>query len=430
MFEAPVVNVNMKGMNIDFHHTDSYLVDRNLVQDIENAASGASARLTGIHLNAGSDKGSGVLTFRNNSVVISNGSNTNNIKVYGVDDGSASRRNIYHNTISIQGTNGGAADSYAFSKWYDSDNAAAGNLIKNNVFQSKRTGGTGDYYAIYFDNATDYTIDYNFLETATTNIAYHGGGGDIVDLPAWKTITSQAANSIAGNITLASNGRPTSSSLIGNAGEDLSVTNDLLGFVRDATPWIGAFERDTALAISLIRFIGELNDGQVDLEWLTATEENSDYFEILKSIDGKTYASIGQVDAAGNSIIVQAYSFIDYEVTKGMSYYKFKSIDLDGSFGYSPVVTIVNNDPSASKVGISVYPNPISDDQLNLLIDGCSEAVNLEIIIMNIEGKIVYASNGNVLNGESISLESLSKGMYFLSVTIEGELFNSKIIKE
>ncbi|MCB0514406.1 MAG: hypothetical protein KDC60_08255, partial [Bacteroidetes bacterium] len=124
-------------------------------------------------------------------------------------------------------------------------------------------------------------------------------------------------------------------------------------FVRGNTP-------TTVLPIELLSFTG-YNDGDVNvLNWVTASERNSSKFEIEKSSDASTFEYIGEVPAAGNSIIELGYNFIDPNPQFGDNYYRLKMIDSDGTFKYSEIINIkVREDNMGVQDGIiKIYPNP------------------------------------------------------------------------
>lgn len=112
------------------------------------------------------------------------------------------------------------------------------------------------------------------------------------------------------------------------------------------------------LPVTLVQFKATYNGIAVELSWVTATEQNSDHFEIQRSIDGQQFTTIGIVAAAGNSSSSKDYSFTDGLPYNGNNYYRLKMVDIDNHFEYSVVILVKSND---TKKGITVYPNPVKD---------------------------------------------------------------------
>lgn len=98
--------------------------------------------------------------------------------------------------------------------------------------------------------------------------------------------------------------------------------------------------KDETLPVSWLDFNGLVRNKSIELVWRTAQEINSKYFEVLKSKDGVDFDSIGKVEAAGNSNLVNAYQFLDNSPALGNNYYKLKQVDIDGSFSFSKNIMI------------------------------------------------------------------------------------------
>ena len=115
------------------------------------------------------------------------------------------------------------------------------------------------------------------------------------------------------------------------------------------------------LPVELSAFTATLVDkAAVRLAWAIASEQNSTAFDVERSTDGRTFAAIGTVAAAGSSSSARSYGFEDHQVPKSLSppvplYYRLKQVDADGSFSYSPV-RVVGLKGAAE--GLSLFPNP------------------------------------------------------------------------
>ena len=112
------------------------------------------------------------------------------------------------------------------------------------------------------------------------------------------------------------------------------------------------------LPVELTAFTAEAVNGKVQLRWNTATERNSAKFVVERSAVGEAFSSVREVAAQGNSTAATAYAATDAAPMAGLSYYRLRQVDLDGSVEYSPVVTV---NLKAGYAPISCYPNPATD---------------------------------------------------------------------
>ncbi|HEX2535653.1 MAG TPA: hypothetical protein VHK69_18055, partial [Chitinophagaceae bacterium] len=94
------------------------------------------------------------------------------------------------------------------------------------------------------------------------------------------------------------------------------------------------------LPVTFLRFTGAPAAGGIQLQWATATEEQSDRFEVERSADGRSFTQIGSVQAAGSSNLRNDYAFTDNSPLAGTQHYRLKQVDTDGTFSYSSTVTV------------------------------------------------------------------------------------------
>lgn len=93
-----------------------------------------------------------------------------------------------------------------------------------------------------------------------------------------------------------------------------------------------------ALPIELLYFDGIAYMSFNLLKWSTASEQNSDYFQIEKSLDGENWHVIGKKSAAVNSNIKINYSYLDSFNELTLHYYRLKQFDYDGHYKiYGPI---------------------------------------------------------------------------------------------
>jgi hypothetical protein len=172
------------------------------------------------------------------------------------------------------------------------------------------------------------------------------------------------------------------------------------------------------LPIELTDFSAESKDSHVELNWITASEINNDYFNVERSVDGVNYKSISTVSANGNSTQTLNYSIIDDSPLLGLSYYRLKQTDYDGETSYSDIETVSFN--RTKSLSLKVYPNPASS---HITID--SESAIESIDVFNIYGSLVQTETAS-----TFSVESLASGTYIVNIKTKNEIVRSHFIKE
>lgn len=124
--------------------------------------------------------------------------------------------------------------------------------------------------------------------------------------------------------------------------DDTELRSVLASGVTNFSTWTVSDEA-SPLPVTLTDFTARLEESSVRLRWTTASEINSDYFNIERSTDGQTYQPLGRRPAAGSSQTEQTYQYTDEGVANrlaGTVYYRLHMVDFDGSSEYSPVVAV------------------------------------------------------------------------------------------
>jgi hypothetical protein len=160
------------------------------------------------------------------------------------------------------------------------------------------------------------------------------------------------------------------------------------------------------------------------LSWSTASETNSERFEIERSRDGKQWTRIGEVSAQGESAEQKIYTFSDIEPASGTNLYRLKMIDravdhADGTYAYSQIRHVLFNDFDQA-----IFPNPASD-RISL---SKAAAENVKAVsIIDMSGKSVFESPGVPEKG--ISVKEIATGLYTFRITkMDGSTETQKIL--
>jgi hypothetical protein len=189
-----------------------------------------------------------------------------------------------------------------------------------------------------------------------------------------------------------------------------------------------------SLPIELMSFkVERPSIDQVELYWITATEVNNKGFYIERMLDVEDeFKSIGWVDGHGTTAAVMYYRDTDENSYEGISYYRLKQIDFDGTTTYSEIRAVVGIE--RTPIDVNVYPNP-AQNYLNIRFDNLPE----EVETAKIEIKSI---NGQILSSKVVSLDAyevlqineielLIPSIYLLSIQMDnGELLLYKFIKE
>lgn len=173
-------------------------------------------------------------------------------------------------------------------------------------------------------------------------------------------------------------------------------------------------EQAGGLPIELLAFTAKLQEGVVQLEWLTNLEIQSDHFVIERSVDGITYEVIGEVKAAGYSDSPSNYIHNDIQAAHlGMSvlFYRLRQYDLDGEFSLSPTVQLSLSEAPTSLS--SLFPNPASTEAF--LRYQTEEKASPKCILSTAEGKVIEQKQLESGAGiHTIPVHDLSEGIYFV----------------
>ncbi len=181
--------------------------------------------------------------------------------------------------------------------------------------------------------------------------------------------------------------------------------------------------------VELASFTAKNINGNVVLNWLTASELNNSGFEVQRRSGNENFAAIGFVEGFGTTSQAQSYSFTDREAVSGNYTYRLKQIDFDGTFSYSPEVNVGVNVPAEFNLSQN-YPNPFNPStkiNFNLTVDS-----RVSFKVFDILGQEVYSSlNQNYTAGlHTITFDgsSINSGVYFYRLDaagIDGSEFSS-----
>ncbi|MDO8999379.1 MAG: T9SS type A sorting domain-containing protein [Bacteroidota bacterium] len=346
--------------------------------------------------------------------------------------------NLYHNNLTVIGRD-------------DASGLTQGKSVNTDVDAGSNTGNA----MLIVDNVAAITNDNSFFATGHNGISIPTGA-NFTDVPpgiqsrlqrVWKF--QKTSTGIANSITV----RFDMSGIAPLTGSDLRLLVSNSAVFAGASVIAGAYaapyftaslpttggafytvasinSTSTPLPITLLHFTAQLQDKNVHVKWTTATEANSDFFTVKRSLDGINFNDIGTKQASGNSNQTINYLLIDKEPLDGVSYYKLKLNNKDASSQEYNIVS-VNIEKSRNTV-FSIFPNP-GNGQFTFDFSGIENNHEVEVVIVSESGKIIfkntYYSQSLENNQVQINLkEQAAKGIYYCTIQSEGISQTIKVI--
>ena len=187
----------------------------------------------------------------------------------------------------------------------------------------------------------------------------------------------------------------------GNPQNGYQVKDEYLNDITGDREPVPAELQQVPLPVELVAFSANISaDNSVILKWKTVTEINNYgfYVERLKRSrkfpttaidDNADWETMGFVKGHGNSNAPQNYTFADNSLSAGEYFYRLKQVDVDGSFGYSPVVQVIIIAPDKFELGQN-YPNPFNPAttiKYSIPEDVKHELKNVKLIVYDVLGR-------------------------------------------
>lgn len=192
-----------------------------------------------------------------------------------------------------------------------------------------------------------------------------------------------------------------------------------------ALAFYGSVNNTVTLPVKLASFKGKPEGNTVKLNWATASEQNNDRFEILRSSIGKPDTVIGTVKGKGTDKATHNYTYIDRLPLPKTNYYQLRQIDYDGKSELSKIIAV--------KMGIDKPELKItsSETAITVYVYGAVEG-KAQLYITDITGKLLI-NRTVTLNGDIDVLTipaNWPMGIYIASLaTTDGERLNKRFYR-
>lgn len=188
----------------------------------------------------------------------------------------------------------------------------------------------------------------------------------------------------------------------------------------------GGSNGNPPLPVTLTSFSGKNIGRENILFWVTESESNLSHFEVEKSVNGQTYfEKIGKVTAKGDIQSSANYTFSDKTPYEGENTYRLKMMDINGTFQYSPVITLF----FGTDFRYILYPNPA---QKQLFLSTSGKDGDAIFGLYRTDGGEVIRWKGNLEDHSVLDFDvsDLAKGVYHYQIQVGEEVYHGKCMIE
>ncbi|MCC6840213.1 MAG: hypothetical protein IT230_08655 [Flavobacteriales bacterium] len=215
------------------------------------------------------------------------------------------------------------------------------------------------------------------------NLPNNASSGTVLSSNAWRGVSDCATASVA----------------------SLACNNVLVEIAGPGIPSQFVFVPPTPLPITLVEFSATPQAGTVQLEWATASEKDNAFFTVERSADAETFEAVLQLPGAGNSSSMLHYSATDAAPLPGLSYYRLRQTDLNGTTTVSDMVVVEHRRTGT----FAVHPNPWAGGALELPVNSLGQRLE----VRSTTGALLHATP---VTATSATLPDLAPGTYLLAL--------------
>ncbi len=187
----------------------------------------------------------------------------------------------------------------------------------------------------------------------------------------------------------------------------------------------------SVIPVELVNFKAKYTNNSNTLTWQTASERNAQQFDIQRSADGvSNWTNIGSVKAQGNSQALLNYQFAD-ETPLRLSYYRLRTLDLDGKAQVSKTVSI--NRQATGKLSLGSISSLYTEGGTLTFDINLIERANLNITLTDAIGRAVLTKNYATVEGNNqiqLNTTGLAKGVYIINIADGQSSVAVKMVKQ
>jgi hypothetical protein len=184
----------------------------------------------------------------------------------------------------------------------------------------------------------------------------------------------------------------------------------------------------TVLANTITYFKGNIINDYSQLNWSTAANNETEYFEIQRSFNGNDFSTVGKIIAQSTDDPSSSYAFRENisEIKTPFVYYRLKIKMNSKAIIYSNIVRL--NLPIRQNDAL-LFPNPATSNvQLAMTSD---KKQDLKMMVYDFAGVLVEAKILSLRQGSnvfSIATDKWKPGAYMVQLTTENQTIHKKLV--
>ena len=186
---------------------------------------------------------------------------------------------------------------------------------------------------------------------------------------------------------------------------------------------VNVTEAQISLPVKISTLEARTINSTTSLAWNVAGEENVSGYDVERSYDGRSFSKIAFVPATGQS----RYTYVDVKPLEATTYYRVKSVDVDGKFTYSTIASLRKG--GKSTIVLRAFPMPAIKD---ITIEHATAIRGSQLTISSEDGRLIRSivpASGT--QQTLVDLSSVKPGLYIVRYSNgNGEVESMKLIKQ
>ncbi len=198
--------------------------------------------------------------------------------------------------------------------------------------------------------------------------------------------------------------------------------------ISDTENGLFVLQFNTVFPANMVNFEADVLQDRVHLNWSTESEVSCRSFTVERSANGEQFEPLTEVEAAGNSTSLRAYSAFDDAPLPGRSFYRLRQNDFDGNFSYGEVAEV---DFGKGIFSLTAYPNPSeAGESVTLRIEALESSV-ADLEVVDLMGRNIYSQKLTLMAGVAdfeLPSSSWAAGTYLMSLSSGSTRLEQKIM--